>query len=137
MPGIDITGIGTAISAVSDIVGKFIPDPAIAIKAQAEITQTLVSQQNDLFKQAADVAQTDAKAEGWMTRSARPFTVFWCLFIITWIAIIAPVVGKDVAQSTVNSLNQVPGSLWALLSAGIGAYPLLRMVEKVVPGVKR
>ena len=131
MAGLDITGIGTGLSAISDIIGKFVPDPSQAAQAKQAIQTALISQQDQLFASAAGVAEADAKSEGWMTRNARPFTVFWCLFIITWIAIIAPLFGPAVAGATVDALGKVPGSLYALLSAGIGAYPLLRMVEKV------
>lgn len=131
MPGLDITGIGTAIGAVSDILGKFIPDPAVAEKAKSEISTALIQQQDQLFASAAQVAAADDKSESWLTRNARPVTVFWCLFLITWLAIIAPLFGKDVATATTEALAGVPGYLWALLSAGIGAYPLLRSVEKM------
>jgi hypothetical protein len=50
----------------------------------------------------------------------RPLVVAWSLAIITWIGVIAPLVGS--ADPTLAALVRVPSELWTLMTGGIGLY---------------
>lgn len=62
----------------------------------------------------------DSQAESWLTRNMRPLVVAWSLALISWIGVIAPLVGS--ADQTLAALARVPGELWTLMTGGIGLY---------------
>ena len=104
---------------VLPIINKMIPDPQKQAEIQAEITKTLAQNQSAIFDAMKTVMAADAASEGWMTRNARPLTVFWCLGMMSWV-VLSPIFGlQDV---TIKSIAAIPSELWNMSAAGIGAY---------------
>lgn len=112
------------------VINKIIPDPQKQAEIQAEITKTLVQNQSAIFDAMKTVMAADAASEGWMTRNARPMTVFWCLGMMTWV-VLSPIVGLQ--DATIKSIAAIPAELWNMSAAGIGAYIL---GKSVVDGMK-
>lgn len=117
------------------ILNRAIPDPAQAAQAQADLTKALLDNQGALNAAMAEVMQADAKSEGVLTRNARPATVLWGLVMVTWLAVVAPMLG--VQKEAVAALQGVPAELWNLITVGIGAYMLGKTVESGVKALAR
>jgi uncharacterized membrane protein YccF (DUF307 family) len=115
---------------VLPVINKMIPDPQKQAEVQAEITKTLAQNQSAIFDAMKTVMAADAASEGWMTRNARPLTVFWCLGMMSWV-VLSPIVGLQ--DSTIKSIAAIPSELWNMSAAGIGAYIV---GKSVVDGMK-
>ena len=119
------------LGALAPILQKAIPDEGQRMQAQLDLQRALLDGQSDLARAMADVMKADAASESPLTRNARPITVLWALAMITWVGVVAPMLGLQV--EVVAALKGVPAELWSLLTVGIGAYMLARSVDKIVP----
>lgn len=109
------------------IINKFIPDPEKAAAATQEITKTIADSDKAVYESMRDVMVADSQSEGALTRSARPVTVYWSLGVISYLVVVAPAFG--LTELTLNAIRGVPSELWMLLTAGVGAYPVLKTIE--------
>lgn len=120
------------LSAIMPVISRIIPDPAKQAEAQAEITKAILENQAAIFTSMKDVMTADAASESWATRNARPFTVFWCLGMMTWV-VISPIFGLQ--NATIASVKAIPESLWSLSAYGIGAYILGKSAVDVAKNI--
>lgn len=114
-------GLGPIADVVGKALDKFIPDANVKAQAEAEIRRQLSENQAVIFGSMKEVMAADAQSESWMTRNARPFTVFWCLGMMTWV-VVSPIFGLQ--NATIASLKAIPSDLWNMSAVGIGAYIL-------------
>jgi len=121
------------LGAVGPILARVLPDEGQRLQVQLELQKALIEQQGDLGRAMAEVMKADAGSESPLARNARPITVLWALAMITWVGVVAPMIGLQV--EVVSALKGVPAELWSLLTVGIGAYMLARSVDKIVPQV--
>jgi len=121
------------LGALSPILAKVLPDEGQRLQVQVDLQKALIDQQGAIDRAMAEVMKADAGSESPLARNARPITVLWALAMITWVGVVAPMLGLQV--EVVAALKGVPAELWSLLTVGIGAYMLARSVDKIVPQV--
>ena len=125
----------TIIKLLAPIIGrvleKFIPDVDARAEAQAQVVDSLLGQQTAIYDAAKTVMAADAASESWLTRSARPLVVVWCLAMITAVTF-SPMFGSELQNAIIASLASVPADLWDIVKVGIGGYMLARTADKVV-----
>ena len=122
--------LGALVPVISDVLRRVIPDANEAAKVQAELTKALIENQGALNTAMADVMKSDAQSEGFLTRNARPAAVIWGLAMVTWVGVVAPMLG--IQRETIAALNQVPADLWNLITVGIGGYMLAKTADSAV-----
>ena len=64
-----------------------------------------------------------------MSKNIRPLTVFFCLWLIAWLTMIAPLFGMT--DEIIKALAGIPDGLWTLLMIGIGVYPVAKTMEAI------
>lgn len=107
------------------IIGKLIPDPAEAAKAQARLME--LAAQGQLAELQGAVSIIVAEASGnFLQRSWRPLLMLWfgALIGARWFGFSAP--GLTEAEYL---------ELWGIVKLGIGGYVIGRSVEKVAPSI--
>lgn len=122
------------INALSPILARIIPDPDKRMEAEKEIQEALINSQAQIYSSMKDVMVADAESDNAYTKYARPTIVYWSLGMITIIIAVAPF-GE--ASIILDALKQVPDTLWALMTVGIGAFTFGRSVEKSVTNFKK
>lgn len=118
------------LGALAPILQKAIPDEGQRMQAQLDLQRALLDGQSDLARAMAEVMKADAASESPLTRNARPITVLWALAMITWVGVVAPLLGLQ--AEVVKALAGVPEALWSLLTVGIGAYMAARTADKFI-----
>ncbi|WP_426221341.1 3TM-type holin [Methylobacterium sp. NFXW15] len=118
------------LGALGPVLQKVIPDEGQRMQAQLDLQRALIDQQSDLTRAMADVMRADATSESPLARNARPITVIWALAMITWVGVVAPMLGLQ--AEVVRALAGVPDALWSLLTVGIGAYMAARTADKFI-----
>jgi len=117
-----MSDIGSIISAVTEIVKRFIPDPKDKLEAEKELTKSMTS-----------LINTEVNSESWLTRTWRP----WFMFMLTNLVlfwgfnnfVFAPYL-KIWFDITLPMLK-MPAEFWALLMVGFGIYSGARTLEKI------
>lgn len=109
-------------------VEKLIPDTAKQAEVMLEFQKSVLENQSSLAEAMSKVMAADANSSAFV-RSARPTIVYWSLGMVTLIAFTAPF---GYAGHIVGALQAVPSELWTLMTVGIGAYNVLRTVDKAV-----
>lgn len=118
------------LGTLGPILQKILPDEGQRLQAQVELQRAVLDRDSDLAKAMAEVMKADAASESPLTRNARPLTVLWALAMITWVGVVAPMVGLQ--AEVVKALAGVPDALWSLLTVGIGAYMVARTADKFI-----
>lgn len=111
-----------------------IPDPAERAQAEQEMKAAMVDSEARLAEAAASIVNTEAMGNR-LQRSWRPVLMYFLMFLIAWLAILAPVVGT--ADQSLAALQHVPERLWDLLMVGMGGYILGRSGEKIAEAVRK
>jgi hypothetical protein len=111
----------------SPVLERIIPDPNKRIELTSELQKLALENQASLNQSMAEVMKADATSEGFLTRNARPAVVVWSLVMVTWVGVLAPLLG--VQKEAIDGLLKVPAELWNLISIGIGGYMLAKTVE--------
>lgn len=124
----------TILSLVLPVINKLIPDPQKQAEIQAEVTKTLSQNQAVIYDAMKTVMAADAASEGWMTRNARPLTVFWCLGMMTWV-VLSPIFSLQ--DATIKSISAIPSELWNMSAAGIGAYIVGKSLVEGMKALKK
>lgn len=125
----DLSGIGTIVETIGKVLERVIPDPNKRMEVELEMNKALIASQGQIYESMKDVMVADAQSESWMTRNARPATVFWSLGTISWVVIsgtIDGLTGTHILQPTIQALKQVPSDLWNVVLVGIGGYILAK-----------
>lgn len=118
------------LGTLGPILQKILPDEGQRLQAQVELQRAVLDRDSDLAKAMAEVMKADAASESPLTRNARPLTVLWALAMITWVGVVAPMLGLQ--AEVVKALAGVPDALWSLLTVGIGAYMVARTADKFI-----
>lgn len=126
--------IPAAITAVSNVITKLIPDPNQAMQVQAELTKALFDKENGVLNASKDVMVSDGAQDDKYTKRARPTVVYWSLGLTTYIVLMATF-GK--AGPIVQALQVVPSDLYNMMMVGIGAFGLSRGVEKGIGALRK
>jgi hypothetical protein len=127
-------GLGPVADVVGKALDKFFPDANKAAEAKLEVEKALIANQAMIFGSMKEVMAADAASEGWMTRNARPMTVYWCLGMMTWV-VVAPIFGLQ--AQTIASIKAIPMELWNLSAYGIGAYILGKSGVDIAKAIKK
>lgn len=127
-------GLGPVADVIGKALDKFFPDANKRAEVQAEVERALIANQAAIMGSMKEVMVADAASEGWMTRNARPMTVFWCLGMMTWV-VMAPLFGVQAA--TIASIKAIPSELWNLSAYGIGAYILGKSGVDIAKAIKK
>ena len=82
--------------------------------------------QNDIFKSAAGIIQTEASSGSFLANSWRPITMltFVGLIVARWFGWAAP-----------NLTEAEYLKLWDIVQLGLGGYVIGRSVEKIAPHI--
>lgn len=86
---------------------------------ETELTKFYITKEADALKMRADIVNSEAKSEHWLTATWRP---------ITMLTFLALVVGDSLGFLP-NELNE---QAWTLLQLGLGGYVVGRTGEKVM-----
>lgn len=137
MPGIlDALGtpFGSVLTAVGDILGRFIASPDEKLKAQLELAKVgadfqvkMAEADAEFAKSQAAVITSEVQSQSWAARNWRPVLMLTFTYIIAHNFVIAPTFHL--------SALAIPPEMWTLLNIGIGGYIVGRSAEKIVPGV--
>jgi hypothetical protein len=119
---------------VAPILERIIPDPNKRMEAEREIQKALIENQAALNQSMADVMKADAASEGMLTRNARPFAVFWAIFMVSYVGIIAPLFG--IQKETIDGLKAVPSELWNIIAVFGGGYILAKAGVEIAKAAK-
>lgn len=111
------------------ITGKAIEDP----QKQAEILLKLQQLELDYTKMKANIVESEAKSEHWITSSWRPITMLVFVFIIFNNYVLVPYAQAFGANIPTLDLTE---QMWELLKIGIGGYIIGRSAEKVAKEIK-
>ena len=129
--GDPVSGI---LKGVTDIIGRFVPDPQQKIQASLEVAKLqsdfqakLVDADIAFAQSQASVITTEAKSESWMARNWRPVIMLMFGYIIFHNYIIAQIFSLK--------LLPIPDDLWSLMKLGLGGYVFGRSAEKIAPAV--
>lgn len=121
-------GIDDAIAAGLKIVDKFVPDPAMKVKAEAELRADLLAwDKGQMAVNAVEAANPSIFVSGW-----RPFIGWTCGVAVAYEYVIVPL-GTWVAAMAHVILPEAPpldANLWELMTAMLGIAGL-RTFEKV------
>ena len=123
-----ITLIPMIMQLLGPALAKVLPDAGQREQVQAELNKAILENQAALNGAMADVMKGDAASESWLARNARPMVVVWGLVMITYVGVVAPLLG--VQKEVIGALVATPDTLWNLISVGIGGFMLARTVEK-------
>ena len=123
-----ITIIPMLLQFLGPALEKVIPDAGKRADVQAEFQKAVLDNQTALNQAMASVMTADAASEGWLSRNARPMVVVWGLFMVTYVGVVAPMLGLQ--KEVIAALAATPDNLWNLISIGIGGFMLARTVEK-------
>lgn len=110
------------------LIGRFIPDAEKRAEAQAEITKQILANEKNILDAARDVVSAEINSDSWMAKNWRPSLMYFLMFLIFWIVMVAPFFG--LVSQTTDSLKAVPPDLWLLLQVGMGGYIIARSAEK-------
>ena len=115
-------------------IDKAVPDKDLAQKIKAEFNNELLNADMSKFKAAADIVNSEAKSQHWVTATWRP-ALMWCLIIIVFNNyILMPYVKYFFAvEITLN----IPQDLWTLLQIGLGGYVVGRSGESIAKNFKK
>jgi hypothetical protein len=126
--------LSNLVKGATDIIGKFVPDPAQKIAANIELAKIQAEFQNkaldaDIAFAASqrDVVVAEAKSESWMARNWRPMIMIMFGYIIFHNYIIAQIFSLRILP--------IPDDLWSLMKLGLGGYVFGRTAEKLAPHV--
>lgn len=119
---------------VAPILERIIPDPNKRIEAERELQKALIENQASLNSAMAEVMKADAQSDGLLTRNARPFAVFWAIFMVSYVGIIAPLFG--IQKETIDGLKAVPSELWNIIAVFGGGYMLAKAGVEIARTVK-
>jgi hypothetical protein len=122
------------LEAIDGILGKFIADPQKKLEAtveltkiQNELTETLAKMDVEWAKAQADVIQTEAKSESWITRNWRPIVALgfaFHVFVIVWTG--GYINGRELDHAFV-------ADMMSTLKLCLGGYFVGRSAEKTLP----
>jgi hypothetical protein len=124
--------IQTILGFLDNLLTRFIPDPTQREEFKAEVTKTLLANQSSIFESAKDVMVSDTASADTFTSRARPMVVYWSILSITVICGLGFV---GLAEPVLETLKQIPESLWNIMAYSIGAYMFARTGEKMVDAV--
>lgn len=119
---------------IMEILKRVIPDPKEQAQAQADIERLLAEQQSEVLKASRDVIVAEAQSESALARNWRPVLMYLLMFLIVWLAVVAPIFGF--VDASLKALAGVPDNLWILLTIGMGGYMGLRSLEKIADTLK-
>lgn len=135
-----IAAIASLLPAVTEIIGRVIPDPNKRAEIEAELLKASLDSKSEFYKAAGSIITAEAQGESWMQRNWRPITMLAFVFIIVNNYILAPYTefftGLFGYAITVPVLD-IPEGLWGLLQIGIGGYIASRGAEKITSEVQR
>lgn len=118
--------IPAILPVLQDVIGRIIPDPEQATKAQNELTVELLKKQQQLETAAAEIIRTEAASSHWLAANWRPLLMltFGALIVARWFGWAAP-----------NLSEAEYLALWNIVEIGLGGYVIGRSVEKVAPSI--
>ena len=115
-----LTGLlGAAVPLIEKVIDKTVPDSGMAEKLKLEISRSLMQNEHELRKAAADIVKAEAQSEHALTSQWRPITMLVFVFIIANNYIIAPYAK---ALFGAEIVLQLPPEMWDLLKIGLGGY---------------
>ena len=100
---------------IKDFISDYIKDKQEAERIAQELSLRLVERQ-------ADIIQSEAQSESWLTRNWRPLTMltFVALIVADWLGFSAP-----------NLPPEMKEKLYNIVETGLMGYIIARSVEKV------
>ena len=115
-------------------IDKAVPDKDLAQKIKAEFNNELLNADMSKFKAAADIVNSEAKSQHWITATWRPMLMY-CLIIIVFNNYILMPYMKYFFGFEITL--EIPQDLWTLLQIGLGGYVLGRSGEQIAKNIKK
>jgi hypothetical protein len=129
-----MSGLDGIVKSITEVVGKFIPDPTVKAQLEAEVRKIVAEGQKAQYDAMSTIMAADASSDSAFTRNARPVVVYWSL------AVISSIVGASlfgVADPMIAALSQVPDKLYEMVAMGVGIFTAGRSAEKVATTVSK
>lgn len=132
--GLDITGIGSAITGVKDILGMFFPDKTEEEKAKMVQAFELVQLQQRADQAQTDVNKVEAASTSIFVSGWRPFIGWVCGSACAWNWIGISILKTILSVAAVKlAIDIQPASLTEMMPVLLGLLGLggLRTIEKI------
>lgn len=132
--GLDITGIGSAVTGVKDILGMFFPDKTEEEKDKMVQAFQLVQLQQQADQAQTDVNKVEASNPSILVSGWRPFIGWVCGSACAWNWIGISILKTILAVATVKlAIDIQPASLTEMMPVLLGLLGLggLRTIEKM------
>ncbi len=97
---------------------------AVLLQLQTDFLLEGLEYEQAQMKAKADIIQSEAKSESWITRSWRPITML--SFVAATMAYWFGLTPDDLPETAINDM-------FTLVQIGVGGYVTGRSIEKVVP----
>jgi hypothetical protein len=109
---------------LGDVIRRLVPDQGEQGRIEAELSIALMQRAQEIETAAADIVQTEAASEHWLTATWRPVVmlVLTSLIVARWLGYSAPGISEAEALK-----------LWSIVEIGLGGYVIGRSAEKIAP----
>ena len=115
-------------------IDKAVPDKDLAQKIKAEFNNELLNADMSKFKAAADIVNSEAKSQHWVTATWRPMLMYCLIIIVFNNYILMPYIKYFFG---VEITLDIPHDLWTLLQIGLGGYVVGRSGETIAKNFKK
>jgi len=115
-------------------IDKAVPDKDLAQKIKAEFNNELLNADMSKFKAAADIVNSEAKSQHWVTATWRPMLMYCLIIIVFNNYILMPYIKYFFG---VEITLDIPQDLWTLLQIGLGGYVVGRSGETIAKNFKK
>ena len=115
-------------------IDKAVPDKDLAQKIKAEFNNELLNADMSKFKAAADIVNSEAKSQHWITATWRPMLMYCLIIIVFNNYILMPYIKYFFG---VEITLEIPQDLWTLLQIGLGGYVVGRSGESIAKNFKK
>jgi len=115
-------------------IDKAVPDKDLAQKIKAEFNNELLNADMSKFKAAANIVNSEAKSQHWVTATWRPMLMYCLIIIVFNNYILMPYIKYFFG---VEITLEIPQDLWTLLQIGLGGYVVGRSGESIAKNFKK
>ena len=127
-------GVAPLAKTLLGTIDKAVPDKDLAQKIKAEFNNELLNADMSKFKAAADIVNSEAKSQHWITATWRPMLMYCLIIIVFNNYILMPYIKYFFG---VEITLEIPQDLWTLLQIGLGGYVVGRSGESIAKNFKK
>lgn len=128
------------ISLAEKFFTRFFDNKDQADKALFEFQKFFEENKMAFYKESSKNIRAEMGGESWLQRNWRPMFMFLLMFIIAFIAIVAPLIqvffSVDLISAVTDGFNAVPEKAWSLITLAMTGYIGGRTAEKGIKAWK-